>query len=172
MSAATILVVDDDPAVLGVTKVVLAQHGYHVLGASGGHAALRIVEQTRIDLVLSDVAMPGIAGPQLLERVRRLSPSTATALMSGFSGTEELDPAVAFIPKPFSAAGLVAKVQELLARSEQLGAQLDDLCAKATELIEESRRLGGELVATRSEVQETVGRSRKQRSGLPQPGKA
>jgi DNA-binding NtrC family response regulator len=114
--SATILIVDDDPTMLWVTAEILNRSGYTVLTAREGSAGLKAFEeaQNTIQLVISDVVMPGMNGPQLVRSIKSRSPSTAALLMSG-------TPAIAseagemLISKPFTLEGLVRQVQALLA---------------------------------------------------------
>jgi DNA-binding NtrC family response regulator len=113
---ATILVADDDPDMLRVTAAILNRSGYRVLTAINAEAALKTFEEAShaIQLVISDVVMPGMKGPQLIRSIKSLSPSTATLLMSGTLGIA-FDGSAASIEKPFRMPALVAKVQDLLA---------------------------------------------------------
>jgi two-component system cell cycle sensor histidine kinase/response regulator CckA len=113
---ATILIVDDDPTGLQVTELILNRSGYNVLAASDGEAALKAFKEAQctIQLVISDVVMPGMTGPELIRSIKRQSPSAATLLMSATLAIAA-DPRVASIVKPFTRAALVAKVQDLLA---------------------------------------------------------
>jgi DNA-binding NtrC family response regulator len=112
----TILVADDDPDMLRVTAAILNRSGYRVLTALNAEAALRAFEEApqAIHLVISDVVMPGMKGPQLIRSIKSLSPSTATLLMSGTLGIA-FDASAASIEKPFRMPALVAMVQDLLA---------------------------------------------------------
>jgi DNA-binding response OmpR family regulator len=112
----TILVADDDPMMLEVTSTILHRSGYEVLTAQDGEAALRTFEaaQRAIQLVIADVMMPRMMGPQLVRSIRNLSESTATLLMSGMRPIVS-DAETASIEKPFTQEALVAKVQDLLA---------------------------------------------------------
>ena len=112
-----ILVVDDDPAVLTLTGAVLRRSGLGVLTAADGENALRIIEahESEVDLVLSDVCMPQMAGTELVRRIREIAPSIGVALMSGEVGPEVIESDVPFILKPFAPGTLVAKVRELVA---------------------------------------------------------
>jgi two-component system cell cycle sensor histidine kinase/response regulator CckA len=113
---ATILVADDDADMLRVTAAILNRSGYRVLTAMNAEAALKVFEEAphAIQLVISDVVMPGMKGPQLIRSIKSLSPSTATLLMSGTLGIA-FDANAASIEKPFGMPALVAKVQDLLA---------------------------------------------------------
>ena len=73
MSSATVLVVEDDPDIQRLVRLLLERAGYAVRGASDGHEALRVLFSQRPDLVLLDIGLPGLDGWQVLERVRELS---------------------------------------------------------------------------------------------------
>jgi PAS domain S-box-containing protein len=115
----TVLVVDDDDAVREVAVRALARAGYRVLSASGGDAALALLangEEHASLLVLTDVLMPGMSGPELADRVAAVYPSARIAFMSGFS-TDELarsgvgSPMRSLLNKPFTLPELSAFVQ-------------------------------------------------------------
>ena len=117
--ARTVLVVDDDDAVREVAVRALARGGYRVLAASGGESALALLaNQAEHEslLILTDVLMPGMSGPQLAERVASVYPSARIAFMSGFS-TDELarsgvgSPMRSLLNKPFTLPGLAAFVE-------------------------------------------------------------
>jgi len=116
----TILVVEDDAQVRGVAGRILRDHGYRVLEASGGEAALSLAadDPIGIDLLVSDVVMPGMNGPELAERLREARPSLRVLHMSGYtSGIGGPDPQLTLpelIEKPFTADELVARVRKLL----------------------------------------------------------
>lgn len=117
----TVLVVDDDEQLLRVVSSVLRRHGYNVLSANGPAEALLVSEQHKgeIDLMLSDVVMPLLDGPQLTERLRRARPAIKVAFMSGYAANaihrqEPLAPGVVLIAKPFSTVGLLKQLREVL----------------------------------------------------------
>jgi len=84
MAKARILVVDDEPNVLQVVASVLERAGYETTTALGPLRALEIITiRGAFDLVVSDVVMPEMCGPELAQQVRLLSPSSAVMLMSG-----------------------------------------------------------------------------------------
>ena len=114
--SATILIVDDDPTMLGVTAEILNRCGYKVLTAREGSAGLKAFEEARntIQLVISDVVMPGMNGPQLVRSIKSRSPSTATLLMSGTSAVAS-EVGEKLISKPFTLESLIRQVQALLA---------------------------------------------------------
>jgi two-component system, cell cycle sensor histidine kinase and response regulator CckA len=126
----TVLVVEDQQLFRDMIQDVLDQSGYRVLVAQSGDEALRIcAEQTNsIDLVLTDVVMPKMSGPQLAERTAALYPKMKVLFMSGYADDAIvrhgiLPPQTEFLQKPFSADSLVQKVQAVL--SPQPVARLD-----------------------------------------------
>jgi DNA-binding response OmpR family regulator len=124
----TILVVEDDEQVRGVTERILRDHGYRVLEAAGGDAALSLAadDPIGIDLLISDVVMPGMNGPDLAARLRELRPSMRVLHMSGYTsgigGPDRRDELPELIEKPFTAAELVARVRALLSSEPRLPA--------------------------------------------------
>lgn len=112
----TILVADDEPAVLVVAAAILSRSGYRVLTAPNGNEALRVFENSKdtIHLVISDFVMPGIDGYQFVRSIQDRSPSTAVLLMSA-AGQFVTGRGVTAIVKPFTQETLVAKVRSLLA---------------------------------------------------------
>jgi signal transduction histidine kinase/ActR/RegA family two-component response regulator len=117
----TILVVEDDDAVRRMTREFLKIGGYTVLEARSGAEAIQFVErrEQRIDLVLTDVLMPGMKGRELVERLAKLRSGIKVLYMSAY--TEDaainigvLSPGTAFIEKPFSPDDLANKVREVL----------------------------------------------------------
>ncbi len=117
----TILLVEDDEPVRAVIGTMLEGYGYRVLSARNSEEASRLLDETgeNIHLLLTDVVMPGLTGPQLAERARRARPDLEVLFMSGYTedsdGLESLDdPNVALIPKPFSTDQLLRKLHEVL----------------------------------------------------------
>ncbi|MBI3326399.1 MAG: response regulator, partial [Nitrospinae bacterium] len=119
---ATILLVEDDADVRDLACDILTQTGYRVLSAGSGAEALQHCEQhaEAIDLVLTDVVMPGMSGRDLAGRVMHHWPRVKILYMSGY--TDEmlgrhgaLDPSISFLEKPFSPESLTRKVREVLA---------------------------------------------------------
>ena len=110
----SILLVEDEDMVRRYVATVLKDAGYRVLIASDGHEALRIAEEEQVDLLLTDVVMPKISGPELAERL-----GLPVIYMSGYTGDlieqhEMLRPGMAYIQKPFSAGDLKRKVRSAL----------------------------------------------------------
>lgn len=118
----TILVVEDEPSVIGMTRGLLERHGYRVLVATSARAGRRILEarDTRIDLLLSDVVMPGESGVDLASWARSQNPALPVLFMTGYADEEtwrdgeELTRSVAILPKPFKPEQLVAQVRAAL----------------------------------------------------------
>jgi PAS domain S-box-containing protein len=118
----TILVVEDDDAVRQLICETLGAHGYAVLEASSGEQAL-LVAQTRrgpIDLLLTDVVLTGIGGPEVAQRLSEQRPNTKILYMSGYTDQAIvhhgiLAQKVHFIQKPFSPIALARKIREVLA---------------------------------------------------------
>jgi signal transduction histidine kinase len=113
----TILVVEDDEAVRGLAAGVLKRHGYRVLQASGPGEALSFDRDTigEIDLLLTDIVMPGLSGRALAERLTAEHPRLRVVYMSGYFGAEgPLEPDDLFLQKPFSAGDLLARVSRAL----------------------------------------------------------
>jgi signal transduction histidine kinase len=119
----TVLVVDDEQLVRRLTVNGLARLGYRVLDACDGEAALRMMATTPgIDLVVTDVIMPGIDGAELAERVRSGWPATRILFMSGYVGDRLASRGLAnndalLLAKPFSLAELGTRVRGLLDRA-------------------------------------------------------
>jgi two-component system cell cycle sensor histidine kinase/response regulator CckA len=119
----TILVVEDNDMVRRLTQSLLQMQGYKVLAASNGQEALSAAEAgaAPIDLLLADVVMPDMNGPDLAVKLREKRPTLKVLFMSGYSdnaveqhGVLEVD--TDFIQKPFSVGGLAAKLREVLDR--------------------------------------------------------
>ena len=120
----TILLVEDDEGVRAFTKAALEQFGYSVIEASSGADAVAVARQhsRHIDLLLTDVVMRGMNGKDLSRTLGFLRPGLKVLFVSGYTADVisrhgVLDPGIAYIPKPFSADGLAAKVREVLAAS-------------------------------------------------------
>ncbi|MEO8702870.1 MAG: ATP-binding protein, partial [Kofleriaceae bacterium] len=113
---ATILVVDDDDDVRRVTERILRNSGYVVLSADSGQAALDVARDHAgtIDLLLTDIVMPGMSGRDLARELETTRPATRVIYMSGYHQHAPIANSQ-FIPKPFGRAELLDKVREALA---------------------------------------------------------
>jgi signal transduction histidine kinase/CheY-like chemotaxis protein len=156
---AKILVVDDEANVLLTVAAILEQEGYDVDSAGGGAKAIEAIRSRHYDLVLTDLKMPGIDGLQVLEEVRKTSPSTVTVMMTGYGSVDSALEAVQrgayeYLLKPTEVVDLKAAVRRSLERkrlseidtlyriSRTLTSALDAE-AIATEVIEAVRRVLG-----------------------------
>ena len=118
---ATVLVVEDDPGIRELSAKILERSGYTVLVADGGDEARQVSERHDgvIDVLLSDVVMPGMNGPMVAEMLTRMRPGLKVVFMSGYAGDEILRHgvrahAVPFLHKPFTAELLASKIVEVL----------------------------------------------------------
>jgi PAS domain S-box-containing protein len=116
----TVLLVEDEPAVRALAKVVLERRGYAVLVAESGAAALDVVthDPRPIHVLLTDLVMPGMNGRQLASRVAALRPSIKVVFMSGYAAdvvrSVDESGASGFLAKPFTQRALTAKIREVL----------------------------------------------------------
>jgi len=117
----TVLVVEDEPAVRGLTTRILRERGYTVLEASNGAEALDIAQtyQEEIHLLITDVIMPGLSGRDLSGKITASRPGIRTLFVSGYTDNAIvhhgiLDADVSFLQKPFSVQSLCLKVRETL----------------------------------------------------------
>jgi DNA-binding response OmpR family regulator len=131
MGSETVLLVDDDPDVRTCVGEVLRIGGFGLLEAADGTEALRIAETTLrpIEILVTDVNMPGIDGLELARRVRALRPAIGIVYMSGAPADVvaawDLLTETEFLPKPFGADVLLERVRDVMSRvqlREQAGA--------------------------------------------------
>jgi two-component system, cell cycle sensor histidine kinase and response regulator CckA len=127
--AGTVLVVDDEAAIRDVAHRVLTSAGYRVMTAANGHEALGLLEdpQTAVDLVLTDIVMPGMTAAAFAAQARAVCPGLPVLFMSGYeqywaAGEGWPDPEAQVISKPFSRAALLATVTQMLAVDVGAGA--------------------------------------------------
>lgn len=118
----TVIVADDDPAVLGLAVLALQQADFRCLKATSASEALRLLsEGPEADALITDILMPGMTGIELGHRVRRTGRELPILLISGYPGADKNDslfqqPRVAFLPKPFTPSQLRKAVDSLLAK--------------------------------------------------------
>ncbi len=119
----TILLVEDEPTLLRLVQKVLTTRGYRVLTAVNGEDALRTARAggMRFDLLVTDVVMPRMGGPELVARLREIRPDLKTLYISGYTDSVLMqrglvEGEVDLVPKPFSPGDLLGKVREVLDR--------------------------------------------------------
>ena len=114
----TILVVEDDAAILRLVQLILEGDGFEVLGTSSARQALEVEAHfpRTIHLLLSDIMMPDMCGPELAEVLKHLRPQMRVMLMSGYADGAMLvlNHGWHFIRKPFLATAMVGRVHEVL----------------------------------------------------------
>ena len=111
---ARVLVVDDDPEVRHVTASFLAGFGYHETEACDGPAALDLLARERFDLVVADLAMPGMSGVELASEVRAREPDLPVLILTGHADAMRIPPDLPVLAKPFRSADLAMRVSALL----------------------------------------------------------
>jgi response regulator RpfG family c-di-GMP phosphodiesterase len=138
---ATLLLVDDEPSILSALRRLFRPQGYRVLVAEGGQAGLDLLHGETVDLVISDMRMPGMDGAQFLERVRRVQPHSARILLTGYADIASTIAAIndgeidRYIAKPWDDNDILLVVREALARRtlELRNRELTDLTVRQNE---------------------------------------
>jgi len=110
-----ILVVDDEPKITALVDSILTRNGYQVLTADSSSEAFAIVSREPVDLVVSDINMPGLRGPDLLAYLSARGIHPPVLFISGDLEVQNVEqaldvPRAAFLPKPFTPAELLAAV--------------------------------------------------------------
>jgi PAS domain S-box-containing protein len=118
-SATTVLVVEDEDVIRGLVDGALRAEGYDVLLAADGDEALAHAREARIDVLLTDLTMPGIGGRELADRLRADRPELKVMFMSGYADADafaggNLSEATVFLEKPFTFAHLKERVHALV----------------------------------------------------------
>jgi CheY-like chemotaxis protein len=119
-ASGTVMVVEDDPLVRGMARRALMEAGFQVREAANGEEALRLApRESRLDAVLTDLAMPAIGGRELARRLREQRPGLPIVFMSGYTDDEVvrrglLERGVPFLEKPFSPELLTRTLLEVL----------------------------------------------------------
>ena len=120
--AETILVVEDEEVVRRIAVTILQKRGYHILEATNGEEALHLAQNLTnqpIHLMVTDVVMPKMSGPELVKHLILLHPETKVICMSGYTDSaiihrEILKPGMTYLQKPFTTEALARKVREVL----------------------------------------------------------
>ena len=122
----TVLLVEDEAIVRTLAEAILTRKGYTVVCAADGASALELLPggEVQVDLLLTDVVMPGMDGMQLYERARALQPDLRVVFMSGYTDNVltpqgVLDGRFVFLRKPFTVNGLATRVREALERIDR-----------------------------------------------------
>jgi len=122
----TVLLVEDEPFVREATRSLLESAGFEVLSTENAEAAIKGYETSTqpIDLVMTDMILPGRTGRQLSEDLRQRSPDLKVLITSGYSSAEYAadapQPQTYFLAKPYSRRGLLGKIEEMFALPSQL----------------------------------------------------
>ena len=117
----TVLFVDDDPQVRALAERALVSRGYHALVSGDPDEALRQIENVPIHLLVTDIVMPRVAGPELARRVRAVHPRARVLYITGYTERaveEELTATATILRKPFTPSGLLRCVREVLDASD------------------------------------------------------
>jgi len=146
----TILVVDDELSMREFLAILLEREGYSSITAASGAEALNILEKSDVDLVISDINMPGLDGIGLLEKIKSFSPDTAVLMITAFSTTEQAVEAMKFgaydyISKPFKVDEIKLLVKNALEKQF---------------LVRENTKLKSQVQSTQS-CNGLIGKSRK-----------
>jgi two-component system, cell cycle sensor histidine kinase and response regulator CckA len=115
----TVLLCEDEEGVRHLIEHVLTNHGYRVLSAAGPLQALEIAAERAIDVLVSDVIMPDLSGPELASRLESLQPGVRTLFVSGYTaetvrGRGRLPEDSAFLEKPFHQLSLLRAIRALI----------------------------------------------------------
>ena len=120
-SAKTIMLVEDEESVRTLSRIILEKEGYTIIEAKHGREALLLCEQYpgKIDLLLTDVVMPYVGGPELAEQISLLRPGIKVVYVSGYTDkaiTQAglLTEGVAFLEKPFTPQTLLRRLRQIL----------------------------------------------------------
>lgn len=110
----TVLVVDDEPQLRMMLTHFLGQEGFTVLTAGCGSEAISLFRShPEIDLLITDILMPGMDGPSLAAALRSIKPDLAVLLMSGNCDCKQIENGFTFVSKPFSFMDVLSKVKSL-----------------------------------------------------------
>ncbi|KAF1034460.1 MAG: Cyclic di-GMP phosphodiesterase [Burkholderia lata] len=146
----SILLVDDEPSVLSALKRVFRPAGYEILTAESGEAALEVLASTEVDLIVSDMRMPGMSGAEFLARARSLYPDTMRILLTGYAEIASVVQAVndggvyRYLNKPWDDHDLLLTIEQAL-EQRRLRREAGRLAALTEAQNETLRRFNTEL---------------------------
>jgi CheY-like chemotaxis protein len=116
----TVLVVDDEPEIREIAEAILSMAGYRVLTAANGQEAIQIIAAKPVDLLFTDIRLPGMDGFDLATRAKRSQPDLRVVYSTGFAGRDRgAAPLGRTLQKPWHAWELVAEIGSALARSRE-----------------------------------------------------
>lgn len=161
MDKKTILVVDNGETIRETLLKILEREGYQVLTAGDGQAALEILRENRVNVIISDVCMPRMDGNKLLKMAKSILPDVEIILMTGHGklemGLEALkEGAFDFIQKPFTKLAINKTVKQALEK-QAMAAEMRYLKERVRELIAEIMELVGEPSIRQLEYSRTMG---------------
>jgi CheY-like chemotaxis protein len=121
VGAESVLLVEDEATVRTFCKTVLRRHGYQILEAATPSEAFAVLQTSgrSVDLVVTDVAMPGMNGYEMVRRLRSMIPPLKAVYMSGYADqfSQGIDSNIDLIEKPFTSAQLLRRVRDTLDRA-------------------------------------------------------
>jgi CheY-like chemotaxis protein len=110
----TILLVDDEAGIRGLIQKILRRERYRVIEAGSAEDAQAAARGQVIDLLITDIMLPGIQGPELARRMQQAAPGMKALYISGYTGGAVVPAGAPFLTKPFTLAALLEKVQQTL----------------------------------------------------------
>lgn len=117
--AESILVVDDESMLLTMAETIFSEYGYKIFTVNTGQKALTLLarDDLKVDLLITDLVMPGMSGRELIERARQLQPQLKILCMSGCVLSPEQQVGLAYLQKPFTSRDLLAKSRQVLGKN-------------------------------------------------------
>jgi CheY-like chemotaxis protein len=117
--AESILIVDDERMLLTMAETIFTEYGYKVFTVNTGQKALTLLsnEELKVDLLITDLVMPGMGGRELIERARALQPGLKILCMSGCVLTPDQQVGLQYLQKPFSSRDLLSKARHVLGKN-------------------------------------------------------